>query len=145
MGKYLALLRKTDASTAPVDCAEHKEAEMDPYDRAKALAREAERGGCDLVDRIQAYAPELLATQAPGGGWTPAHSILATCQHYGIALRIDPQTGDLVVGRAGAKADEPSQPWSSLLLALEAHLEAVAALVVAAWTLQASFPKVTAA
>jgi len=45
-----------------------------------------------------------------------------------------------VVGKAGAKADEPTQ-WPSLLVAIEAHLEAVAALVEGGWTLRADFPQ----
>ena len=71
----------------------------------------------------------------------PAYSILETCQRYGVALRIDPATGDLVVGKAGARAEEPTQPWPSLLHALETHLEAVARLVESGWTLTAEFPK----
>lgn len=75
----------------------------------------------------------------------PAYGILETCQYYGVALRIDPATGDLVVGRAGAKAEEPTQPWPSLLHALETHLESVAQLVESGWTLTAEFPKEAAA
>jgi hypothetical protein len=56
-------------------------------------------------------------------------------------LRIDPETGELVVGKACAKADEFTQPWSSLIMALEAHLDAVAALVYAGWSLTTDFPK----
>jgi hypothetical protein len=76
-------------------------------------------------------------------GWRlpPAHSIVTTCQRYGVALRIDQATGDLVVGKVGAKADEPTQPWPSLLIAIEAHLEAVASLVEGGWTLRADFPQ----
>jgi hypothetical protein len=55
-----------------------------------------------------------------------------------FALRIA-----LVVGRAGAKADEPSQPWPSLIRAIEAHLEAVARLVEAGWTVRAEFLSTT--
>jgi hypothetical protein len=72
---------------------------------------------------------------------TPAQSLVATCQRFGVALRIDPATGDLVIGRLGAKADKPSQPWPSLLRAIEAHLEAVARLVEAGWCLNAGFPR----
>jgi hypothetical protein len=70
----------------------------------------------------------------------PAYAILATCHTYGVALRID-ANGDLVVGKAGAKVEEPSQPWPSLLRAIEAHLEAVARLVEGGWTLVADFPQ----
>ena len=70
----------------------------------------------------------------------PAYSILETCQRYGVLLRID-DAGDLVVGKAGAKAYEPTQPWPSLIIALEAHLESVAALVRAGWSLNADLPR----
>jgi hypothetical protein len=71
---------------------------------------------------------------------SPAESIVATRRRHGIALRIDEATGDLVVGKVGAKAYEPSQPWPSLMRGIEAHLESVAALVMAGWTLKAGFP-----
>lgn len=44
------------------------------------------------------------------GGWTPApaaRSIVATCQHHGVALRIDPTTGDLIEGGWNLRADFP--------------------------------------
>lgn len=81
---------------------------------------------------------------ASADGWKPlppAHSTVATCQRHAVALRIDPATRDLVVGKAGAKAEEPTQPWPSLLIAIEAHLEAVATLVEAGWTLKTEFPQ----
>ena len=76
-------------------------------------------------------------------GWRlpPVHSIVATCQRHGVALRIDAATGDLLVGKSGARAGEPTQPWPSLLIAIEGHLEAVAALVASGWSLQAEFPE----
>ena len=114
----------------------------------------------DLLNRIHRHKAELLVTlhagqevaeidrRARADGWKPlpptghpAYSILETCQRAGVALRIDPENGDLVVGRAGAKADEPTQPWVDLVHELEAHVEAVATLVEAGWTLTASFPK----
>jgi hypothetical protein len=114
----------------------------------------------DLFSRIYQYKAELLATlhaeheaveidRVPrAAGWKPqppaghpAYSILETCQRAGVALRIDPENGDLVVGKAGAKADEPTQPWAALVHELEAHVEAVATLVAAGWTLRAEFPK----
>lgn len=61
-----------------------------------------------------------------------------------MALRID-ESGDLVVGKAGGRADESSQPWPSLIAALEAHLDDVTTLVDAGWTLKAGFPKEAAA
>lgn len=114
----------------------------------------------DLFNRIRRHKSALLAhlcaeqktadisRVARADGWKPlqpdghsAYSILTTCQHAGVALRIDPEKGDLVVGRAGAKADEPTQPWVDLVRELEAHVEAVATLVEAGWTLTAEFPK----
>jgi hypothetical protein len=71
---------------------------------------------------------------------SPAYSIVEECRKYGVALRID-EAGDLVVGKAGAKADEPSQPWRELLTQIEAQLEPVARLVEAGWTLKAGFSK----
>jgi hypothetical protein len=71
----------------------------------------------------------------------PAYSIVTTCQRYGVLLRIDPVTGDLTIGKESAKAEEPSQPWPSLLMALEAHLDDVATLVLAGWTLKADLPR----
>jgi hypothetical protein len=62
-----------------------------------------------------------------------------------VALRHDSVTGDLVIDQAGATADKPTQPWRSLIMALEAHLEPVAALVRAGWTLKADMPRETTA
>jgi hypothetical protein len=115
MGKYLALLRKTDKGGLPPEQDERE------------------------IDRL-----------AVTDGWKPlppaehpAYSIVETCQRYGVALRIN-EAGDLVVGKAGAKADEPSQPWRALLAEIEANLEAVARLVESGWHLRANFPKATA-
>jgi hypothetical protein len=52
---------------------------------------------------------------------TPAESIIGTCRKHGVGLAIDGD--DLVVGGSG------TQPWPSLLMAIEAHRVAVAALV----------------
>jgi hypothetical protein len=70
---------------------------------------------------------------------SPAQSILETCREYGVALEID-DNGDLAARKEGAKPDEPTQPWPTLIMALEAHLDDVAALVRAGWTLQAQLP-----
>ncbi len=116
-----------------------------------------------LLDRIRAHKTELLARLhaerreaeidrlARADGWAPpppagapAYSIIDTCHRYGVALRID-QNGDLVVGKAGARAGQPSHPWPSLLQAIEAHIEAVALLVKVGWTMRSEFPKQVAA
>ena len=67
-------------------------------------------------------------------------SITISC----VALRID-EIGDLVLGKAGAKADDPTQPWPALLTQIEANLEVVARLVEAGWHLRADLPKLVAA
>jgi hypothetical protein len=88
------------------------------------------------IDRL-AHADAWKPLPRPGH---PAWSIIETCHAHGVALRIDPENGDLVVGRAGAKAAELSQPWTLLLIAIEANLEAVARLVESGWHLRVDFP-----
>jgi tubulysin polyketide synthase-like protein len=77
--------------------------DMAPIDRATSHT-ESEQGEANRPATID--------------GWRlpPAHSIVATCHRYGVALRIDEATGDLVIGKSGAKADERTQPWPSLLM-----------------------------
>lgn len=115
----------------------------------------------DLAVAIRRHKAELLAylTQgredleidrlAEADGWkplpqagAPAYSIVQTSQRHGVALRID-DDGDLVVSRAGAKADEPTQ--RALLAEIEVNLEAVARLVESGWHLRADFPRGVAA
>jgi hypothetical protein len=62
-------------------------------------------------------------------------------QRWVAWVRVLDPDGDLVVGKAGAKAEEPTQPWPELLAQIYAELEPVARLVVAGWTLKAGFPK----
>jgi hypothetical protein len=66
---------------------------------------------------------------------TPAESLIATCRRHGIALRLD-DSGRLVVGNAHGSGTEPLV-WSTLLLAIEAHLPAITALVAAGFNLSA--------
>jgi hypothetical protein len=100
-----------------------------------------------LIERVRAAKTVLLAYLSADGWQSPpepghaAYSILETCERYGVAMRLDSATGDLVIGKAGATAHEPTQPWRSLIIALEAHLEPVAALVHAGWTLKADMPR----
>lgn len=111
----------------------------DPYERACTIALHCEATGTDAAERL-ASDPTLkteMERDTTPQGWTPAHSILDVCQQHGVALRIDKQ-GDLVVGKNGAKADEPTQAWPSLLAALEAHLEPVARLLESGWHLRAN-------
>jgi hypothetical protein len=113
----------------------------DPYARARAVARHCEANGVDLSTFLSEH-PDLIRDEVSAQerrARTPAESIVAACRKNGVALRIDPETGDLVVGRAGAGGDAPTQPWPSLLLAIEAHLDAVITLVKAGWTLSQPF------
>jgi hypothetical protein len=115
---------------------------VEPASRLSDADRVAIRANKPELLRILGRASPEPRHLEPGH---PAYSILETCQRHGVALRIDPATGDLVVGTAGAKANEPTQPWPSLLHALETHLEAVARLVESGWSLTAEFPKEAAA
>ncbi len=109
--------------------------ELSPLpDRAAIAVRPASRLTARDRTLIREHKPALLAYLRG-----EACSILETCRRYGVALRID-EHGDLVVGRAGAKADQPSQPWPSLLVEIEANLEPVARLVEAGWHLHVGFP-----
>ena len=110
----------------------------DPDESAAIITRRCEASGADLATPLDDHAPGLL--NEPERQVTPAESIIATCQRHGVTLRIHEATGDLIVGKPGARADEPSQPWPSLLRAIEAHSEPVAALVRSGWTLKARFP-----
>src|SRR5260221_8108787 len=89
---------------------------------------------CDERDRLADHgrdsrkeAEKAASPYLPAEGH-PAYSIIATCQQHGVALRID-EEGYLVVGKAGAQSAEASQPWPSLICAIEAQLDAVARLV----------------
>jgi hypothetical protein len=80
---------------------------------------------------------------ARADGWiapSPAQALVETCRRHRVTLRIDAD-GALVVSMSGTKAGEPIRPWPSLLIAIGAHLEAVAALVASGWSLQAEFPE----
>jgi hypothetical protein len=111
--------------------------EINYITRLNVERREADRQarrGYDFDQAAPSHAEFLLSTGHP------AYSIIADCRRYGVALRID-RDGTLVVGKAGAKAEEPTQPWPALLVALEANLEKVAELVEAGWRLGAEFPQ----
>lgn len=98
--------------------------------------------GAETAKHNSTSLPEPSCSDHVGGesNITPAQSILETCTRYGVALRLDAD-GALVVGKAGAGADEPTPPWPSLLLALEAHANAIADLIRSGWTLRARFAK----
>ena len=107
---------------------------------ADFLNRTGHSCACRLSPEEQAE--RELDRLACADGWiapSPAHALVETCRRYRVALRIDATTGDLMVGKVGA--NELTQPWPSLLIAIEAHLEAVAALVASGWSLQAEFPE----
>jgi hypothetical protein len=144
-----AAVRQHKVALLALLAAKHEQAEIDRIARLDAERREADRQanrGYDFdpsapshIEREETEIDRLASID----GWRlrSAHRIIATCQRYGVALRIDATTGDLVVGKAGAEADQPTQPWPSLLIAIEAHLEAVASLVEGGWTLRADFPQ----
>jgi hypothetical protein len=129
-------IRKHKADLLALLSAEHKKAEINRIGRLDTERREADRQagrGYDFDSTAPSHIGFMMASN-------PAYSIIADCRRYGVALRIDPD-GSLVVGKAGAKAEEPTQPWPSLLVAIEANLETVAELVAAGWTLGAEFPQ----
>jgi hypothetical protein len=97
----------------------------------------------DLKTAIRDRAAEIKALLPPSGHG--AWSIIETCRAHGVALLIDPENGDLVIGRPGAKADETTQPWPSLLTAIEANLDAVVRLVELGWALRVAIPRQVAA
>jgi hypothetical protein len=70
----------------------------------------------------------------------PAYSILETCRRHGIAVSLD-EDGCLRIGKADGSGQEPTL-WPSLEIAIEAHLEAVTALVTAGWYLRADVANV---
>jgi hypothetical protein len=96
----------------------------------------AEEAEIDRLARADGYKP-----LPPIGA--PAYSILETCRRHGVALTLD-QDGSLRIGNADGSGQEPSL-WPSLLMAMEAHLEAVTALVGAGWHLHADVQVTTAA
>lgn len=126
--------RLTDSDRAAIRAAKSDLLEL----LAAADLREREQDEIERVARADGWRPLPEPRH-------PAYGILETCQRYGVTLRIDPATGELVVGKAGAKADEPTQPWGGLVRELEAHVEAVARLVKSGWKLAAKFPKEAAA
>ena len=121
----------------------HERVEIDRIARLDAKRRQADRDaqrGYDFDPTAPSHAEYVSRVEPLADPGHPAHSIIGTCRRYGVALRIDPD-GTLIVGKTGAKADEPTQPWPSLLIAIEAHLEAVSALVEGGWNLRADFPQ----
>jgi hypothetical protein len=115
-----------------------REAEDDTSFVSGTACNERERRVVQGSDYSRGEAQKALSANLPAKGH-PAYSIVATCQQHGIALRID-EEGYLVVGKAGAESTEISQPWSSLVQAIEAQLDAVARLVEMGWTLRADIP-----
>jgi hypothetical protein len=115
-----------------------KTCERDRYHRAVALACAAASVHRDLLDHVRQHAPELLHDTRSEA--TPAVSILTTCTRYGITLRIAID-GSLLVGKASTGPHDSGWAWPSLLMAIEAHAGAIAALLAAGWHLQADFPK----
>jgi hypothetical protein len=116
--------------------------------RGLILARPKGATPPELAEAIRQHKPELLThlhaeqeereidRQAAADGWKPlppagaaAYSIVETCRHRGIALGLE-DDGSLRIGKADGSGQEPAL-WPSLIDAIEAHLEAVTALVAA--------------
>jgi hypothetical protein len=136
MGKYLDIIRKAQ---------QEQEARQgqnpDPDERSRTLAGQAEAKGRDLADHITEHAPNLL-DEPEIRSITPAENAIVTCRRHGIALRLDAD-GTLVIGKADGGGKEPA-PWPSLVMAIEAHAEAIAGLVAAGWRLRADVKATTA-
>lgn len=113
---------------------------LDKYDRARAIARHCDATRTDLATHIAEHA-DLL--KEPTVQSSPAESLVGTCQRFGVLLRIDPD-GTLVVNCEKA-VGLTSSDWNALRRSLEAHTEAVAALVRSGWALHANFPEQVAA
>jgi hypothetical protein len=90
-------------------------------DGADLVARPRERLTANDRETLREHKLAILELlrEAEDRCATPAESIIATCCAYGVALSIGPD-GRLIVGGAA---------WPSLLMAIEAHREAVTALV----------------
>jgi hypothetical protein len=116
-------------------------------DRDRANLREAKLSVLEHLHALQEQA-EIERLKCFDAGLPhplhPAHCIVRICRSYGVALRIDADDA-LVVGKAGAKVDQATQPWPTLLLAIQTHHEAVARLVEAGWHLRADFSRAAAA
>ena len=114
----------------------------------KLILRPREKVTPELIALARQHKPALLriilekngvlAQPPPVQGLTPGQCILEVCRQYGVAIRLD-ENGDVVVGKADAQSDEPTQPWPGLLAMLEAHLGEVADLLAAGWELRAEF------
>lgn len=106
---FAALRKRFEA--APVE-------EHDSFQRAHALAAEAEVRGVDLLTYIAEHAPELL--RETGRGASAAKVLIDTCKAYGIGLTV--REGDLVIQSRG-------RAWASLVRALEAHAAEIIAIL----------------
>jgi hypothetical protein len=113
----------------------------DPEALAALIVHVCTRNSIDIHDFLHCNPALKAVFDRPNDvPLSPAGSIVNSCETFSVLLRIDPSTGDLVVGKTGAKAGEPTQPWRSLVTAIEAHRHAVSELVRTGWTLKAEFP-----
>jgi hypothetical protein len=121
--------------------AEHERDGINRVVRLDAERREADRRsgrGYDFDSTAPSHAEYVDDADPLSDPAHPAHSILATCQRYGIALQIDPN-GALVLRKAERTEKNITRPWPSLIIAIEAHVAEVARLVAAGWHLRADF------
>jgi hypothetical protein len=70
-------------------------------------------------------APPATAAEAPIFETSVAKSLIRICLEHGVGLRLDPDGALVVVSNGKA--------WRSLVNAIEAHVDAIAALVAAGW------------
>jgi hypothetical protein len=97
-------------------------ADTDPYESARALAREAEHQHRNLTDYLCEHRPDLLNEHDNDRQITAAESIIGTCKRLDIALRLG-DDGCLVLGR-----EEPAVP-PSLVMTMEAHVDEIGRLL----------------
>ena len=136
---FLAEKRRPEKTQAPTDKTDKTgsvSSVSQSLSHSRASFPSAEKAQTLGLARADGYMPLPL----PGA---PAYSILETCRRHGIALSLD-EDGCLRIGRADRSGEGPAL-WPSLLMAIEAHLEPVAALVAAGWHVRADFPKDPAA
>ncbi len=96
----------------------------DPAARCARLDAE-----CNEADRIAKRGYDFDATALSHNeyiGRTPAGALIRTCLEYGVGLRVEAD-GTLVVTSNG-------KAWRSLITAIEAHVDEVAALILNGWS-----------
>lgn len=99
----------------------------EPEDATSRIARlDAERNEADRIAK-RGYDHDATApSHNEYIGRTPAGALIRTCLEYGVGLRVEAD-GTLVVASNG-------KAWRSLIDAIEAHVDEVAALILNGWS-----------